>query len=224
MFSDLLLTSEIAQPSTSFYADNPLKKDNRDSAQPDFWSQRYASGRTPWQLDHLPARLDDFIRSLPAKRNVLIPGCGQDYRTVDAFRKAGHRVTAIDFSPIAVKWTNKALGKVDMKVILGDFFSYNFEAAPFDLIYERTFLCSLPPSLWKNYATRVAQLLSPDGMLAGFFFYGEELDPPPYPLTESKAAEIFGARFELKISEPVTDSLSIFAGKERWQEWRLRER
>jgi thiopurine S-methyltransferase len=154
----------------------------------------------------------------------LIPGCGQDYRTVDAFRNAGHDVTAIDFSPIAVESTNKALKKTGVKIILGDFFCYNFEAAPFDLIYERTFLCSLRPSLWKNYVARVAQLLAPRGTLAGFFFYGDESDPPPFPLTKSKASEIFDPQFELKISEPVTDSLSIFAGKERWQEWRLRER
>ena len=219
-----LFRSGIARTCTRFYAGNALKKDTQDSAQPAFWSQRYISGRTPWQLDHLPARLDAFIRLLPAKRNVLIPGCGQDYRTVDVFRNAGHRVTAIDFSPIAVESTNKALRKTGTKVILGDFFNYDFKSAPFEIIYERTFLCSLPPSLWKSYATRVAQLLSPGGTLAGFFFYGKESDPPPYPLTESKAVEIFGPQFKLKKSEPVTDSLSIFAGKERWQEWQLRER
>lgn len=152
----------------------------------------------------------------------MIPGCGQDYRTIDALGRAGHRVTAIDFSPIAIESTSNALSENRTKIILGDFFTYNFKAAPFDLIYERTFLCSLPPSLWKNYAVRVAQLLRPDGVLAGFFFYAENSDPPPYPLTEQKAAAVFGDQFELEKSEPVTDSLSIFAGKEKWQEWRLR--
>ncbi len=153
---------------------------------------------------------------------MLIPGCGQDYRTVYAFSAAGHRVSAIDFSPIAIESTSKALLESDSEIILGDFFTYDFKAAPFDLIYERTFLCSLPRSLWKSYAARVGQLLLPDGVLAGFFFYGEESDPPPYPLTEQKAAEIFGDRFELEKSESVADPLSIFAGKEKWQEWRLR--
>ena len=199
-----------------------LKREERDSAQPDFWSQRYASGRTPWQLDHVPERLSAFLQSLPPERNVLIPGCGQDYKTVEAFSRAGHRVTAIDFSPIAVESTNKALTKAGTKVILGDFFSYKFESTPFDLVYERTFLCSLPPSLWENYAARVVQLLRPRGKLAGYFFYGQEPDPPPYPLTESKVAEIFGNRFDLQRSEPVTDSLSVFAGQEKWQEWLLR--
>jgi hypothetical protein len=192
-----------------------------DSAQPDFWSQRYASGSTPWQLDRVPARVETFIRTLPPQRSILMPGCGQDYRTIDAFGRSGHRVTAIDFSPIAVAVTTKALAG-STAIVLGDFFACDFNGARFDLIYERTFLCSLPPQLWKDYAARVAQLLRPDGALAGFFFYGDESEPPPYPLTEHTANEIFGDRFELEISEPVTDSLSIFAGKEKWQEWRLR--
>jgi len=68
----------------------------------------------------------------------------------------------------------------------------------------------------------VAELLRPRGLLAGFFFYGKKSDPPPYPLTENKAAEIFASRFDLINTEPVADSLSIFAGQEKWQEWQLR--
>jgi hypothetical protein len=198
------------------------KKNEKNSAQSGFWSQRYETGRTPWQLDHVPARLVALIRTLEPGRNVLVPGCGQDHRAIRAFNRAGHRVTAIDFSPVAVESTTKGLSGTRDEIILGDFFSHDFKNAPFDLIYERTFLCSLPPSSWKNYAARVAELLRPDGVLTGFFFYGEEPDPPPYPLTEQKAADIFGDRFDLQTSEPVVDSLSIFAGKEKWQEWRLR--
>ena len=157
-------------------------------------------------------------------RKVLIPGCGRDYRTLDAFRRAGHRVTAIDFSPVAVESTKKALPEISDQIVLGDFFTYDFTTAPFDLIYERTFLCSLPPSHWKNYAIRVAELLRPGGILAGFFFYGAEAEPPPYPLTKEKAAEIFEDRFELEASEPVADSLPVFRGTEKWQEWRVYER
>ena len=153
---------------------------------------------------------------------MLVPGCGQDYRTIDAFSRAGHCVTAIDFSPIAIESTSNALPENRTKIILGDFFTCDFKNAPFDLIYERTFLCSLPPPLWKDYAARVEQLLRPRGTLAGCFFYGEESEPPPYPLTEQKAAEIFGDQFELKTSEPVADSSPIFIGKEKWQEWMRR--
>jgi hypothetical protein len=201
-----------------------MNQEEPDSAQPDFWSERYASGKTPWKMDHVPARLAAFIRSLQTDSDVLIPGCGEDYRTIEAFHRAGHRVTAIDFSAVAVERTKKTLPELGQRIILGDFFRHDFGSARFDLLYERTFLCSLPPRLWNDYAARVSELLRPHGLLAGFFFYGEESDPPPYPLTENKAAEIFGTRFDLINTEPVTDSLSIFAGQEKWQEWQLRER
>ena len=37
---------------------------------------------------------------------------------------AGHAVTAIDFSPIAVEHTKKALPEFRDRIILGDFFAY----------------------------------------------------------------------------------------------------
>ena len=175
-------------------------------------------------MDRLPQRLEAFVQSLPSGSRILVPGCGDDHRAIEAFDRAGHRVTAIDFSPTAISRALQALPQLGDKIILGDFFTHNFEAGVFDFIYERTFLCSLPPGLWTGYAARVAQLLRPRGTLAGFFFYGEESDPPPYPLTESKASETFSGRFDLIRTEAVTDSLSIFAGTEKWQEWQLRER
>ena len=92
----------------------------------------------------------------------------------------------------------------------------------FDLIYERTFLCALHPRRWPQYAKRVAQLLRPRGKLVGVFFYGTEPDPPPYPLSKTGAAEIFGKYFRLIRDVKVSDSVAMFAGMERWQEWQLR--
>jgi hypothetical protein len=192
-----------------------------DCAQPDFWSRRYQRGETPWQLDYVPKQLATFINALPAGAEILIPGSGGDGRTMGAFHEAGCYIKAIDFSPVAVERARKALGRVADNLILGDFFSYDFGPRRFDVIYERTFLCSLPPQLWKNYVNRVAQLLRPKGKLAGFFLYGEETDPPPYPLTETCAKKLFAGRFELIRNEAVADSLPIFRGMEKWQEWAL---
>jgi thiopurine S-methyltransferase len=195
-----------------------------DCAQADFWSQRYLSGRTPWQLDYVPEQLAAFINALPAGAEILIPGSGGDWRTIRAFHEAGHYVKAIEFSPVAVEHARKALGKVADTLILANFFSYDFGPGRFDVIYERTFLCSLPRPLWENYVNRVAQLLRPKGKLAGFFLYGEETDPPPYPLTRTCAEKLFADRFELIRNETVADSLPIFRGMEKWQEWALIER
>jgi hypothetical protein len=105
-------------------------------------------------------------------------------------------------------------------VIPGDFFTHDFTGQDFDLIYERTFLCSLPPARWPAYARRMAELLGMGKILAGIFLYGEESEPPPYPLTKAQALELLAEDFDLIRSEPVPDSLPLFKGMERWQEWR----
>jgi len=150
----------------------------------------------------------------------LIPGCGTDHEVLRFFQSAGFEVIAIDFSTVAVAQINEALGNFDGKIIRGDFFEFDFPSR-FDLIYERTLLCALHPRRWSQYAKRVAQLLRPRGKLVGVFFYGTQPDPPPYPLSETQAAEIFGKYFRLTRDVKVSDSVAMFAGMERWQGWQL---
>lgn len=190
-----------------------------DSTKPDFWNTRYAAGRTPWDLGGVPSALQSFLARATAPGGVLIPGCGSGYE-VQAFHDAGFDVTAIDFSAAAVERAARILGPLSGCVIPGDFFTHDFTAPKFDLIYERTFLCSLPPARWPAYAKRMAELLEEGKVLAGIFLHGEEADPPPYPLTEAQALELLGDDFELIRSEPISDSLPLFQGMERWQEWR----
>jgi SAM-dependent methyltransferase len=189
-----------------------------DSTHPDFWTSRYTAGKTPWDFGGVPASLKSFLAKSSAPGRVLIPGCGSGYE-VQAFHESGYDVTAIDFSPAAVDQAKRVLGVLSRKVIFGDFFTYNFEQGRFDLIYERTFLCSMPPSRWPDYANRMADLLSAGGKLIGVFLYGQQTDGPPYPLTDKQAEQLFQRRFRLVTSELVTDSLPLFRDMERWQEW-----
>jgi SAM-dependent methyltransferase len=189
-----------------------------DSTHPDFWTTRYAAGKTPWDFGGVPAALRSFLTRSCLPGRVLIPGCGSGYE-VQAFHEGGYDVTGIDFSTAAIDQAKRVLGVLAEKVILGDFFTYNFEQGRFDLIYERTFLCSMPPSRWHDYANRMADLLSVGGRLIGVFLYGQQTDGPPYPITDKQAEQLFQRRFRLVRSELVTDSLPLFRGMERWQEW-----
>jgi len=190
-----------------------------DSTHPDFWTARYAAGRTPWDFGGVPAALKSFLAGISTPGSVLIPGCGSGYE-VQAFHAAGYDVTAIDFSPAAVDQAKRIVGVLAERVLFGDFFAHNFGPRCFDLIYERTFLCSMPPSKWPDYANRVADLLSFGGRLIGIFLYAEQSAPgPPYPLTEKQTEQLFASRFRLARTELVADSLPLFRGMERWQEW-----
>jgi hypothetical protein len=190
-----------------------------NSNHPNFWTVRYAAGKTPWDFGGVPAALRSFLARSSISSKVLIPGCGSGYE-VEAFHAAGHEVTAIDFSPAGVEQAKGVLGVLGDKVILGDFFTYDFGKRRFDLIYERTFLCSMTPARWPQYVNRVADLLSVKGKLVGIFFYGQPSPSgPPFPLTETESEQLFKRHFQLVRSEPVTDSLPLFRDMERWQEW-----
>ena len=189
-----------------------------DSTHPDFWTSLYATGKMPWDFGSVPAALKSFLARSSAPGRVLIPGCGSGYE-VQAFHEAGYDVTAIDFSPAAVDQAKRVLGVLAERVILGDFFTHNFGLGRFDFVYERTFLCSMPPSRWPDYLNSMAALLSPGGRLVGVFLYGQPSDSPPYPLTDKQAEQLFQRHFLLVRSELVTDSLPLFRGMERWQEW-----
>ena len=193
-------------------------KKSTDSAAPAFWNQRYASGETPWVLHKIPAALRSFLKRTRRKGRVLIPGCGTDHGVIKVFADAGFEVTAIDFSPVALAETKKGLGNFHGKIIRADFFKSDF-GRRFDLVYERTFLCAMHPRRWPRYAKRVAELLRPGGKLIGIFFYGTEAEPPPYPISKTQAAEIFGKYLRVLRDLKVSDSVPMFAGMERWQEW-----
>src|SRR5688572_16184884 len=102
-----------------------------DSTHPDFWTSRYAAGKTPWVFGGVPAALKSFLARSSAPGKVLIPGCGSGYE-VQAFHEGGYDVTAIDFSPAAVDQAKRVLGVLAARVIFGDFFTYNFSQGSFD--------------------------------------------------------------------------------------------
>ena len=59
-------------------------------------------------------------------------------------------------------------------------------------------------------------------MLAGFFFLDDSPKGPPYGMTRAELEALLGRDFTLVEDEPVTDSLPVFAGRERWMSWRKR--
>lgn len=189
-------------------------------AQAQFWEKRFLDGFTPWDAGGAPQALRDFLDKEPRGRRILVPGCGSGYE-VRAFAEAGHDVLAADFAPAAVKRAKKILGPLSDRVRLADFFDSDF-GAPFDLVYERAFLCALPRHLWPRYAPRLAGLLRRGGRLAGFFYFDDGGRGPPFGLKAGEPGALLGQRFDQLADAEVADSIPIFAGKERWQVWKLR--
>ena len=55
--------------------------------------------------------------------------------------------------------------------------------------------------------------------LVGLFLYGQEPEPPPFPLTEERTAGLLGPSFRLLRTELVAESVPVHQGLECWQDW-----
>jgi SAM-dependent methyltransferase len=188
-----------------------------DASRPEFWDRRFRDHFMPWDAGRIPAALDRFLRTEPGGQRVLIPGCGSGYE-VRAFAEAGHDVVAVDFSAAAVERAQGILGPLADRVCLADFFEFDF-GGPFDLLYERAFLCSLPRPLRRRYVDRATDLLAEQGRIAGFFFFEDGERGPPFGLKSGELETLFSGRLEKVRDVEVDDSIAVFAGKERWQVW-----
>ncbi len=192
----------------------------QDSSQSDFWESRYRDHVTPWDAGKVPDALRDYAKRIKAGSRILIPGCGSAYEA-GYLAENGFDVLAIDFSPAAVELAKRNLLRFGDIVMIADFFDFE-SGMPYDVVYERAFLCALPPQMWPQYAPRTAQLLRPNGELAGFFFFKETVKGPPFGTTPQALHTLLDPYFELVENKAVTDSIPVFQGSERWQIWRKR--
>ncbi|CAN7505877.1 TPMT family class I SAM-dependent methyltransferase [Trinickia sp. LjRoot230] len=193
--------------------------DTRDPASPEFWDERFHKHFTPWDQGGVQQSFRAFAaRTEPCP--VLIPGCGSAHEA-RWLAEAGWNVRAIDFSADAVAAARALMGARAPLIEQADFFVYEPPFLP-GWIYERAFLCALPPARRADYAARMAQLLAPQAMLAGYFFLGASPGGPPFGIERAELDALLASHFELIEDLPVDDSLPVFAGRERWLTWRRR--
>ncbi|RKP59396.1 methyltransferase domain-containing protein [Pararobbsia silviterrae] len=153
--------------------------------------------------------------------HVLIPGCGRAYEA-RWLVEHGFAVEAIDFSPTAVAVAREQLGASHADIVReADFFDFT-PAREIDWIYERTFFCALPPAMRPAYADRMADLLPRGGVLAGLFFVTHKPSGPPFGTSLDELHRLLDPAFECLREREVDDSMALFAGVERWLEWRRR--
>ena len=191
-----------------------------DPADATFWEVRYRERFTPWDAGGVPAQLREFVAGIPPPGRVLVPGCGSGH-DVRHFAESGWDVDGIDFSPAALEAARPVLGPLAGRLRLADFFGPEV-VGPYALVYERAFLCALPRHLWRDWGQRLAALVPRGGCVAGFFYIDDPASRgPPFPLADAaELAALLEPAFTRVEDRDVTDSIAVFAGKERWQVWR----
>lgn len=190
----------------------------RDPRAPAFWDERFQGGFTPWDKGGVPQALRDFVSECARPLTTLIPGCGSAHE-LTFLSETGWDAVAIDFAPAAVESAKANAGKWRDRIVLADFFAYE-PPSPLDLIYERAFLCALPPAMREQVASRWAALLPQGAVLAGFFYFDDAPKGPPFGIKRGELEALLAPHFALVADAPVSDSIPVFEGKERWMAWR----
>jgi len=147
---------------------------------PDWWEAKYQAGEDGWERGAPNPALLHWLDqgALAGVQRVLVPGCGRGHEVVELARR-GFSVVGIDFAPTAVRTLQARLQKegLSAEVVAGDLFDY--DAGPFDAIYEQTCLCALQPKLWPAYERWLFARLRPGGRLFALFMQtGCEGGPP----------------------------------------------
>jgi hypothetical protein len=193
---------------------------SRDPLSAKFWDERFEQRFTPWDRGGAPQALRDFVAASGTPLSVLAPGCGSACELA-LMCEAGWDATAIDFSPVAVAHAKALAGQWADRIVQADFFAWE-PKRPLDLIYEQAFLCALPRQRWPDVARRWEALLAPGGLLAGYFYFDDAAKGPPFGIARERLEELLSPGFECIVDEAVSDSIPVFAGKERWMVWQRR--
>jgi len=95
---------------------------------------------------------------------ALVPGCGRGYAPA-ALGAAGFKTIGLELSSTAVATAQKECPNENTKYMAGDFFDATVPLGQFDLIFDSTFLCAIPPRTWQLWAQRMNELIVPGGFL-----------------------------------------------------------
>ncbi len=190
------LLEEFTDDSISFNGETfeipPYFKNTTHVNQESWWSDIYRQETNPgWNLNEATEALKDMLPRLKLpKSRILVLGCGEGHDAA-LFANYGHRVTAVDISPEAIRRGKEKYGHLShIEFIEGDFFKLGpeFEKA-FDIIFEHTCFCAINPTRRNELVKVWSHCLAEKGFLMGVFFAMFKPHGPPFGASEWELRE-----------------------------------
>ncbi len=208
----------------------PTRSAPSPSAEQAGWLDRWARLDTPWDLGgpH-PAVFEFTVAAGPpgvppgaehpghsetetTVASAVVPGCGRGWDAL-ALHERGFGVVALDLAADA----GVDLGPLcenGGRFVAGDVFAMSLPEAPFDLWWDHTFFCALPPHRRREWGRRAAEWVRPGGCLVAVVFPNAAAlpeahkapDGPPFPFRvedlEAALGDAFRLVSEVACSEP----------------------
>ncbi len=162
-----------------------------------FWSDRYKSGATGWDLGAASPVLKDLLPRLKIpKARVLVLGAGPGHDAA-FFANQGHVVTALDISAEALQKAKENYPLLEnINWVQADVFKLPQDwQGQFDVIFEHTCYCAINPQHRKELVKIWLRLLAPQGYLLGVFFTMEMRQGPPFGGSEWEIRKRLQNRF-----------------------------
>ena len=166
----------------------------------EFWSDRYQSRQTGWDLGQVSPPLKAYFDQLEDKNlRILIPGCGNGYEAEYLWNAGFKNVHVVDLAKEPLQnLKERCPGIPDSSLHQGDFFDHNNS---YDLIIEQTMFCAIDPSLREKYAQKVKELLVDGGKLVGVMFNREFEGGPPFGGSKEEYLNTFNDFSDLNMEE-----------------------
>jgi len=180
----------------------------------EYWTKRYTENETGWDIGAVSTPLKMYIDQLRDKNlKILIPGAGNAYEAEYLFNEGFKNVTVVDISEEPLKNIKTRIPNFpESQLICQDFFEHTQQ---YDLIIEQTFFCALNPSLRKEYAKKMHELLVPNGKLVGLLFNVPLNEThPPFGGNAEEYKPYFSELFNFKTFEPCYNSIKPRAERE----------
>ena len=179
----------------------------------EYWENRYENNDAIWDVGYVSTPLKEYIDQLENKElKILIPGAGNAYELDYLIEKGFHNVFVIDYAQQPIDTIIKRNNALAKHLICDDFFNHN---ETYDLIIEQTFFCALQPNLREKYVSKMLDLLSEKGKIAGLFFNFPLTEVgPPFGGIHEEYVKLFSEKFTLKTLEPAYNSIKPRANKE----------
>ncbi|MFU1856727.1 methyltransferase domain-containing protein [Sphingobacterium sp. NGMCC 1.201703] len=180
----------------------------------EYWDSRYKNRETGWDIGYASPALIEYAETvIPKEASILIPGCGNAYEAKALLESGFENITLLDIAPTLVHQVQKNFGEAaQVRVICQDFFEHGEK---YDYILEQTFFCALDPSLRKKYSNKIAELLHPNGILAGLLFNREfDSEGPPFGGKKSGYQQLFQKDFHILKMEDCSNSIPQRQGSE----------
>lgn len=182
------------------YFPGPWLIPNADINKPDFWTKIYKEEVPPWELGKEAAALSVILPQLKQPRSrVLILGAGSGHDAA-FWARAGHIVTAVDFSTEAIEQAQKNYGtQKDLKFLQADIFKLPKEYhGQFDIVFEHTCYCAITPDRRNELVQVWLRCLAERGHLLGVFFTRDKPIGPPWGGSEWEIRERLKKNFDFR--------------------------